>query len=98
MGSDTQMNKLAIWNKEMILDKIALCTLQKEQKSSSYSMTNFPLSDILKDFYRDADLSEDFYSMGNLKLLYNEYIKECKNTSFTLELLQQEGWILVMFG
>lgn len=80
------------------MDKIALCTLKRDQYSSSYNMTNFPLSDILKDFYRDAELLEDFYSFENLKLLYTEYKKECENTSFTIDQLQQEGWILVMFG
>ena len=92
------MNKLAIWNKETIMDKIALCTLKRDQYSSSYNMTNFPLSDILKDFYRDAELLEDFYSLENLKLLYTEYKKECENTSFTIDQLEQEGGILVMFG
>lgn len=94
------MNKLAIWNKnkKLILDRIALCTFKKERQHSIYRKRSFPLSDILKDFYRDADLFADFFSMENLKLLYDEYIKEHEGISFTLDLLQEEGWILVMFG
>lgn len=92
------INKLSMWDREKILDKIALCILEKGQKIKQEKIINFPLVDILKEFYKEAEITVDFYSMENLELLYNEYNKEYENVGVSIEQLQQEGWILVMYN
>ena len=94
---DKTMDKLSIWDSEHILDKISLCTLEKGQKIERKKTTDFPLPDILKDFYRDAEICGDFYSKENLKLLYDEYNEKQEHIGITVEQLQQDGWILVMY-
>ena len=94
---DKTMDKLSIWDSENILDKISLCTLEKGQKIERKKTTDFPLPDILKDFYRDAEICGDFYSKENLKLLYDEYNEKQEHIGITVEQLQQDGWILVMY-
>lgn len=96
MGDKT-MDKLSIWDSGHILDKISLCTLEKGQKTERKKTTDFPLPDILKDFYRDAEICGDFYSKENLKILYDEYNEKQEDIGITVEQLQQDGWILVMY-
>lgn len=91
------MDKLSIWDSGHILDKISLCTLEKGQKTERKKTTDFPLPDILKDFYRDAEICGDFYSKENLKILYDEYNEKQEDIGITVEQLQQDGWILVMY-
>lgn len=92
------MNKLTMWNGEKIVDKIALCMLHKGQQEQCDRKVDFFLTEVLKDIYKDAELLEDFYSLENLNVIYNEYEQKYGQMSITIEQLQQEGWILVMYG
>lgn len=93
------MDRLTIWNSDKIINTIALC-LDKPWKTKQEEFTKyrFPLTDILFMFYKEAVISESFYSLDSLYKLREEYNREHQEFHFSVEELIQEGWFFVSFG
>lgn len=93
------MDKLTIWDDNKIKKTIALCLdrqwTRKQDESVKY---RFPLNDILFMFYKEAVISEDFYSLESLHKLRDEYEREHQEFNFSVEELIREGWFSVAFG
>lgn len=92
------MDRLAIWDNDKIERKIALCFDRGSKSSSATEKYKFPLSDILLHFYKDAIVSEDFYSIEELKIMFKKYYREHEKVKFSVNQLIQEGWFSIVFG
>lgn len=90
------MKKLTIWEKERLIQKIAMCR-EYYRKQGNADM-DFPLEDILLEFYKHASVGIDVYSLEHLSERMEEYRLEHAEFDCSLEDLTEGGWISVLMG
>lgn len=92
------MGRIVLWEREKVIQRMKGSLLLPERRPRIYVENDFPLSDILLAFYKDAEINSDICTEESLHTLHGEYCLGHPGFSLSIEKMVEEGWISLILG
>lgn len=83
------MGRIVLWEREKVIQRMKGSLLLPERRPRIYVENDFPLSDILLAFYKDAEINSDICTEESLRTLHGEYCLGHPGFSLSIETLER---------